>query len=277
MAISDNLFVIDQLTDKKVGLTTVNQRLTNQVSIASTYPDAFQAPASEIDDEVLRRIGTINALKQEIINLSQTAFTSVDGFGVPTCGVSSINADLEANNFVRSGSASTAIVVRGTGAGATTYVVSSAPVFPDLLRAWRFPDLENKTAVNDNPRDNAGYETMTIGSNTGIGQTSVVFQNGNYQGQTSGLSLGTYYEIFSGAALCNTTVAGIGTRATEIGNIRAGLSTLTNGVDILKEERTRNQLALWGYNYSIEQNTNTISDINDALNIMDDLPSFIGG
>jgi len=300
MSASDNAFVVNNLTERKIGLTTTNQQLNENVGIASTEISAFKTPCTLIDDEILDRINSINQLKLEIIIISNNAFAAssgnnVLGHPIRTCSISANNSAVESRNFILAGSASTSLVNRGltqlvinpltglpninpiTGlpvVGILTSVVSSAPVYPDRLRAWVFPQLENTSVLNDDAFQGESHQTVTS-ANTGVGATSVIFVNGIYNGEFSATSLGTYYEITgSGGSVCSSALSQINAKESQIATIRAGLSTLTNGVNSIKSQKTRLQFGNWGSRISIRENNRELDGINAALNVMANIDTF---
>lgn len=291
MSASDNAFVVNNLTERKIGLTTTNQQLNENVGIASTEISAFKAPCTLIDDEILDRINSINQLKLEIIIISNNAFAAssgnnVLGHPIRTCSISASNSAVESRNFIRAGDASTSLVNRGltqssinpiTGlpvVGILTSVVSSAPVYPDRLRAWVFPQLENTSVLNDDAFQGESHQTVTS-TNTGVGATSVIFVNGTYNGEFSATSLGTYYEITgSGGSVCSSALSQINAKESQIATIRAGLSTLTDGVNPIKSQKTRLQFGNWGSRISIRENNRELNGINAALNVMANIDTF---
>jgi hypothetical protein len=291
MSASDNAFVVNELTERKVGLTTTNQQLGENVGIASTEISAFSSPCSEIDSEILDRINLINQLKSEIITISNNAFNvssgnNVLGFPIRTCSVSASNSTVETRNFILAGTASVSLVNRGltqttispiTGdpvVGILTSLVSSAPVYPDRLRAWVYPQLENTSVLNDDAYQGESHQTVTS-ANTGVGATSVVFVNGTYNGEFSATSLGTYYEITgSGGSVCSSALSQINAKEQQITTIRAGLSTLTNGVNSIKSQKTKLQFGNWGARISIRENNRELDGINAALNVMANIDTF---
>jgi hypothetical protein len=291
MSASDNAFVVNELTERKVGLTTTNQQLGENVGIASTEISAFSSPCSEIDSEILDRINLINQLKSEIITISNNAFNAssgnnVLGFPIRTCSVSASNSTVETRNFILAGTASTSLVNRGLTqttispitddpvVGILTSLVSSAPVYPDRLRAWVYPQLENTSILNDDAYQGESHQTVTS-ANTGVGATSVVFVNGTYNGEFSATSLGTYYEITgSGESVCSSALSQINAKEQQITTIRAGLSTLTNGVNSIKSQKTNLQFGNWGARISIRENNRELDGINAALNVMANIDTF---
>jgi hypothetical protein len=274
---------IQQLTDRKVGLQTSNITIqgTNSgvagtgglIGIGTTAVFYYQSSAGDIDTEILSRVTSINTKKQQIIDLCQEAYDANCGLGV-TVPLPSLDSTL--------GSASWSIVVdnrpgRCTGIGGTICpFIARTPIYPDLLRAWRLPDLENQSYtgnpddpddIKNDPLNSGGYVTISSGSNLGIGKTTVNFPNNSSQS-----SLGWYYDVSSSG--CSGRRAQINTLISEISTIRTGLSTLTSGVNAIKEQKHSSQLGIWGFKYSLTRNNNEITSINAALNVLNNMGNY---
>lgn len=275
---------IQQLNDRKAGLQTSNTEIQGVnsgtagteglVGIATTSVFYYQSSAADIDVQIRTRINSINTKKQQIVNLCSAALAVPCGLGVtipmPTANVGS-----------GSDGVGTAWEVWSSGiVGVNT--IPRAPIYPDTLKAWRFPDLESQTYTGDpnNPSDpkndpvnNAGYLSIesTTSANLGIGKTTVRFQN-----DTGEARLGWLYDVAStGCADGNgQRRTQINQLITEISNLRTGIATLTAGVNPLKDQKHNAQLSIWGLKYTLTQNNNEITGINAALNVLNNMGSY---
>lgn len=274
---------IQQLNERKVGLQTSNITIQGVnsgtvgtgglVGIATTAVFYYQSSAADIDTEILSRVTLINTKKQQIIDLCQEAYDANCGLGV-TIPLPTLDSTL--------GTASWSIVVdnrpgRCTGIGGTICPsIARTPIYPDLLRAWRLPDLEsqsysgnpdNPDDPNNDPYNNGGYVTITSTSNLGIGKTTVNFPNNSSQA-----SVGWYYDVSTSG--CGTRRTQINTLISEIATIRSGLSTLTTGVNAIKEQKHSSQLGIWGFKYTLTRNNNEITSIDAALNVLNNMGNY---
>lgn len=308
---SDEVFIVNSLKDRVEQLTVRNERLKKTIGVASTIPPLYKDSAADLDQIIFDRLSKINDLKKKIIEISNKAYNNVSGTNVAggpyySCGTDNNLSSYDSRNFILAGTAYTFSAQRGAVGIVTSptptpvpgqptpppqppqivsvpSVVSAAPVYPDTLRAWQFPDLEDgiNNGGNGNPKNNGEYQTVTS-ANTGIGLTSNLFFNSEYNGVFSGTELGTYYEI-SGAStippvIPNTTSCNIKDQISElekqIEDLRSGLQEIANGADAIKEEKTRAQMKIWGYEFNYESNVESIIQSTAAINVIESKSQF---
>lgn len=334
-AAEDNAFVIYKLNEKKENLLAANVAFSEHVGTASTEISAYLTPCSIIDSKIIVRIDEINALKTEIISISNEAFnfvsaTALDGRidcdddedeiknGAPIRSFTFSNntSVLESRNFIRSGDATTFSlqddlenwIGRGEtiildcpeiGYGKTSSpvaeTIASAPIYPDRLRAWTFPQLENKVYTDQFYNTGQEYQTIiTNANNFGIGASTVNFVNSSYSGNLSGQPLGTYYEIddlvpdediekWSDLAVLSEEKEPTGevvnkhkNRIAEMKNainnneqrietLRQEVQQLCTAVTAIKDQKTDSQIREWEGIRAIAINNETIERINLAI------------
>jgi len=345
-AADDNIFVIYKLNEKKENLLNANVLFSDYVGIASTEVSAYLTPCSIIDTKILERINEINALKTEIISISNEAFNFVSAIAIN--GRASCDSDedeiikgapirsftfsgntnvLESRTFIRSGDASTFSLENDLenwiGRGKTIVLecekppigfgitfspvpetIASAPVYPDRLRAWTFPQLENKVYTDQFYNTGQEYQTIiTNANNFGIGASTVNFVNATYGGNLSGQPLGTYYEIDSlvpdediekwsnfevlteqeeptgkvvnkhknrFAEMKNA----INNNEQRIGILRQEVQQLCTAVTAIKDQKTDAQIREWESIRAIAINNETIDRINLAIYYVENIENI---
>ena len=306
MANADNLFVRETLTKEKVGLTTINQRLDTSIGIGTTRPPTFREAIEDIDLLMLDRIIDINDDKRTI----GAAYTDLYNQG--KCGlavnVSRFNATCHPevlDHLVRPGTIEVVSVPnRAYGAGAPSTgntSVARAPLYADMLRAFQFDQLESGNGSGNDPRADTSYVTISPTQRLGVGVTAYLAENGRIVNNNGGG--GVIYsaaDVSAGSARIgyiyaydttnnqgntpngnpgscgnhdnnfNTLVANIESER----NGASGITTFSNGSSKIRDKRVKELISIWSYQWQQRTNDEKISQIDDALDQMDQLPPF---
>lgn len=167
--------------------------------------------------------------------------------------------------------------------------ISRAPVYPDKLRAWQFPELEkgfgasgNAGTADLNPTYPGEYQTITDQlDNAGIGRTSNLFFNGEYNGVFSAVPMGYFYDIVgvntlpvyertdNSNALVEQFSNKISALEAQINVIRTYITEVANGATAVKEQKHGKQLTKWGLEWSYNENERRIALDNDAIEVIE--------
>lgn len=167
--------------------------------------------------------------------------------------------------------------------------ISRAPVYPDKLRAWQFPELEkgfgasgNAGTGNLNPVYPGEYQTITDQlDNAGIGRTSNLFFNGEYNGVFSAVPMGYFYDIVGVStipvykrtdesnALVEEFSGKISALEAQIDEIRTYITEVANGATAVKEQKHGKQIIKWGLEWSYDENERRIAMDNDAIEVIE--------
>lgn len=296
-----DVYALHELNTEVGVLTTRNEQIEIRIGAAGTPIEQFYLSARDIDEIILTEIDKINTIKKEIIKISADAFNAV-------AGINSIGSDwylaeisdspssYNNYNFILTGTAQTGQSYRGA-VGVNTegvYInilspISKAPVYPDRLRAWQFPELEdgygssgNAGTANLNPVYPGEYQTITDQlNNAGIGKTSNLFFNGEYNGVFSAVPMGYFYDIVGVStipvyertddsnALVDEFAGKISTLEAQIADIRTYITEAANGATAVKEQKHERQLTKWGLEWSYDENERRIAMDNDAIEVIE--------
>jgi len=251
-------FVTVGLTTQKDDRLTENDVYNHPVGIASTVVDRYQVVSKELDAEVLSNVeGTIDIInnkKNQLIGLGNIAAGPFKaGVFPPICGLYSDKDDV--NNNVNSGNGEVkAVEGGGIGGGTTTPAVAYSVIRGDYVRIERYPNLEQRTAPNDNALDNMKFPILS-GGNAGQGKENIYFINSMYEetdvgvtyyvtdnegswnvegfDDTEGDILGVYYPV-DPTGVANTTISIPGKVSSGLvfspDSLYSGISSFFNGV-----------------------------------------------
>lgn len=297
MSNTDNLFVRETLTKEKVGLTTINQRLDVTIGIGTTRPPTFREPIEDIDLLMLDRIIGINDDKRTIGAAYTTLYNNTD------CGLAVNEARFNTkchpevlDHLVRPGTIE--IVSQDRGDGITTNI-ARAPLYADMLRAFQFDQLESGNGSGADPRADTSYVTISPTQRLGVGATAYLAENGRVVNNNGGggsvhnaadVSAGsarigyiyaydnnnntTYY---TGGGTCNSFDNNFNTLVANIESERngaSGITTFSSGSSNIRDKRVKELISIWSYQWQQRINDEKITQIDNALDQMDQLPPF---
>ena len=297
MANADNLFVRETLTKEKVGLTTINQRLDVTIGIGTTRPPTFREAIEDIDLLMLDRIIGINDDKRTI----GAAYTTL--YNNTNCGLATnatrFNATCHTEvlqHLVRPGTIEVVSQDRGDGFSTS---IARAPLYADGIRAFQFDDLENGNSIGQDPRKDTSYVKISPTQRLGVGVTAYLTENGrmvsnsgdgssvyNAADLTAGSNrIGYIYAYddqnnttyYTGGGTCNTFDDDFDTLVANIESERngsSGITTFSNGSSNIRDKRVKELISIWSYQWQQRTNDEKISQIDDALDAMDQLPPF---
>ena len=294
MSNADNLFVRETLTKEKVGLTTINQRLDVTIGIGTTRPPAFREAIEDIDLLMLDRIISINDDKRTI----GAAYTTL--YEDTNCGLATnatrftANLNSHIDDHIYMGGIE--IVSQNRGDGFSTSI-ARAPLYADMLRAFQFDQLESGNGSGQDPRADTSYVTISPTQRLGAGVTAYLAENGrivNNNGNGGSIHnavdvsagsarIGYIYAYdstnpnYTGGGTCNSFDNNFESLTDDINDERrgaSGITTFSNGSSKIRDKRVKELISIWSYQWQQRTNDEKISQIDDALDQMDQLPPF---
>lgn len=247
-------FIYGDLTDKQSAQTRAIalSRAAKYEAEDQQRVDNYVVALRALDQNALTKLQTINGKKQQIVTIIDNVYNNR-------------GANLLDSDPGSIGDTTGTKVVYVAGLSTFTYdCVGDDPpicevgvrgeIFPDILTAWNYPNVESLNVSSDFYRQGEGYVNIT-GANLGIGVTA--YEYGDAAGSTGfiGLvttansSLGYYYffpnlsSVDAGSATSITNiVTEIETLRTEIDSFLSDIETGTNNLRVLKSNA---QIDLW--------------------------------
>jgi hypothetical protein len=264
--VNTSLSVVGILTTQNQGLTdAVATPLPQAINISYNTLQKWVAPSQYIDNQIISIVNQINTKKQQIISICASAAAG----DPPACGLSSIASDVT-NVYA---SVSNGIIATGIGTTtgdnvglATTGVVGYGTVYADTIISLTYPNLEMGNYSTNNPIENEYYANV-IG-NAGIGKQDTFTQN-------NGSFLGNVFVITGGGGPCAGYSASITNLIVEIANLRVGIGSYINAVNVVKGYKYSQQLDYWSLNKVVNQSNATIDGNNTALQVLNN-PAYGG-
>lgn len=283
-------FVYDDL-DKSQGRQTASISASRSLKYEEQKRkrvDNYVIVLQALDQEVLSKVDIINNKKQEILTIIDNAqsnrkefkdnyvsnVTSAQSDSIATkiaytAGISTFTYDCQF--ITRSNETQEKVCKNGL----------SAPVYPDILAAWYYPNLETLKSNVDFYRDGETYIKVT--NNTlGVGVTAYEFgDEGGVTGTvgivTSSSSLGTYYFFSNIDAIVPGASQKISTLVNEIETLRGEVSDLLsgeNGTNQIRSLKTRAQVDLWYEKKGQTQKQTSSIDYSGAINSLQSNENF---
>ena len=294
MSNADNLFVRETLTKEKVGLTTINQRLDTSIGIGTTRPPTFREAIEDIDLLMLDRIISINDDKRTIGAAYTTLYENTNCGLATNANRFTANLNSHINDHIYRGGIE--IVSQDRGDGFSTSI-ARAPLYADMLRAFQFDQLESGNGSGQDPRADTSYVTISPTQRLGAGVTAYLAENGrivNNNGNGGSIynpadvsagsaRIGYIYAYdsanpnYTGGGTCNTFDNNFESLTDDINDERrgaSGITTFSNGSSKIRDKRVKELISIWSYQWQQRTNDEKISQIDDALDQMDQLPPF---
>jgi hypothetical protein len=239
-----------QVINIGIGTTGLSDPIDNVTSRLNLIKPA----CTGVDTYIIPLVNTINAKKQQIVDICALAVVS--------CGISTLSSAVSTTygDVVTSVGATYGNLV-GLG---TTATVGYGVIRKDTLRAYEFPNLENKIYNTDNPVENPDEVDIVV-SNAGIGKTTILYQN-----YSSGTLLGYCFKITGGGGSCTGWASSITTIINEIVSIRNGITSHITAANTTKDVKYGLQLEEWSYQRSIQSQIERANNLNNAVTILQD-------
>ena len=285
-------FVVNDIENTTKNLIVRNEQIEESIGTSGTIFPEFKRSCAEIDQEIIDTINEINQIKREIVTISERAlnartnrrnFLSIgDNF---LCKVSTDPSSYNKYNFISPGTVELTRAFRGATVFSselnrfisTDSVITRAPVYPDILQAWFFEQLEGNfenIGVDEefpDPTFPGEYQILLPNrNNLGIGKTSNPFFNSELNGVTNYTnSLGFFYDITNTVGICNIR-SEIDPLMARINGLRSKVTQLAKGVSQVKKIKTDKQISLWSLYFSKNFNKKTIENNNVAVKVIKD-------
>lgn len=234
--------------------------------------DNYVVVLKALDQDVLDKIQIINNKKQEIVTIIGNVFSANPGSIESTIGSVTVPTTEGAEKIAYMAGMEEFVVSPGPPSEVTGV---RAKIFPDILAAWQYPNVESLNVSQVFYRTGEGY--VSVGAtNLGIGVTAYEF--GNAAGATGMIGLVTtanaslgYYYFYNNLSSVNSGAAtSIANLVTEIETLRVGINTtLTNSTDGTNKVRglkSNAQVDLW-----FEKKGQTAAPVTDYQGGLDSL------
>jgi len=253
------------LSSDVVDLQNENTRHEEFRSRAATNAEEYRQVSVQIDEIIIDRLSGINSAKTDIVALGGNV-----GLG-STCYSSDISYLTSTYGSLVTGIGSTLGSVFGiTGIG-TTQVVGYGTIYYDVLRAYRFPEIESTTGVTTasastaDPFSGEGFVDLTL-SNLGVGASVRLFAG-------VGTAAGT---VFSLVGDCHSAIsASISSLISTYDSDVSGISSYVGADTLIKNEKKEYQFQYWSHSRKVVENSTGITSTNSLIDVLND-PS-IGG
>lgn len=256
--------------------------------------DNYTTSLKATDSYALEKLLIINNKKQEIVDIMSTVFSSINTTGINYPSGSEILisdtgsvSDSTGEKVTYMAGISTFIYPDGCVSTAATspacvpgsdccLVGVRGEVYPDIIAAWHYPNVENLSTGNAFYRQGESYIKVN-NSNLGIGITAYEFGDANGSTGTislvnSGSSLGYYYfwndlsAVNAGAASSiSNLVSDIQSLRTEINNYYVNADDGTNKLRSLKNLEKIN---LW-YEKKGQSENNVVYNYQDGIDMLE--------
>lgn len=275
-------FVYNDLTTKQNydNRTVALNRAAKLEAEVQTKLNNYVVVVKALDQDILDRLQIINNKKQEIVTIIDDVFTNYSDSN--PLRTSKSFTDTVADKVVYMAGISTFTYGTPTGNPPVYPIGVRGQVYPDIIAAWHYPNLDTLDVDKVFYKDGEKFITVT-NANLGVGVTAYEF--GNAAGATgiiglvttSNASLGYYYfwsnlsSVDAGAA---TSISNI---VTEIELLRVGInSSLTDTVDgdnKVRGLKSQIQVDLW-FEKKGQRSVN-IADYPGAIDNLDDNATII--
>lgn len=250
--------------------------------------DNYVIVLQALDQEVLNKVDAINNKKQEILTIINNAQSNRKEFKDNyVSNVTSAQSDPVATKIAHTAGISTftydcQFILRGDESRERVCKNGlSAPVYPDILAAWYYPNLETLKSNVDFYRDGETYIRVT--DNTlGIGVTAHEFGDaGGVTGTvgiiTSSSPLGIYYFFSNIDAIVPNASQKISTLVDEIETLRGEVTDFLsgeNGTNQIRSLKTRAHVDLWYEKKGQTQKQTSSIDYSGAINSLQSNENF---
>jgi hypothetical protein len=216
-----------------------------------------------LDQEALRLLDEINDRKISILTIINNARSKVSTRNAYVRSIETAQSNPVASKIVDVGFSTfrydcqtiTQILNVGTAIQTTVCNVGvRAPVYPDILVAWQYPNIESLVVDVDFYKQDEGYVSVT-NQNLGIGVTILTF--GEESGVTGSIGLkttfssplGTYYYFTNIDSITPGASSEISALVNEIESLRGELNTflvgIGSGVNEIRALKSKTQVDLW--------------------------------
>ena len=237
--------VIDRLQADREMYLLQQQELPPRISVASSLRDAFGGPAAQASGFTLTSVNSANTLKSQIVAIGGNTGLSTSRYGTSTANISS-----QYGSVVSSVGSTQANLLGIAGLG--TDVIAYGIVKEDQAKVYDYPKISGGDYGSDYPFTGEGFVTLTS-SNLGAGVSTRLFQSG-------GSEIGKVFDIIGPAVDVSSLVSQYNsTWSTSDGQATASTSAQRAKGDY--------ELQVWGLNRQLEENTEKLVEIEEAIGI----------
>lgn len=227
--------------------------------------DDYVVVLKALDQEALKKVSQINDRKRKILTIINNSRSKVSTRNAYIRDIATAQSNPVASKIVDVGFTTfrydcqtiTQILSGGSALETTVCNVGvSAPVYPDILVAWQYPNVESLAVDGEFYKQDESYVLVT-NDNLGVGATVRTF--GEESGATGSIGvglkttfsspLGTYYYFNNIDAITPGASSQISTLVNEIESLRGELNTflvgIGSGVNEIRSLKSKTQVDLW--------------------------------
>lgn len=237
--------VIDRLLADKEMYLLQQEELPTRIAIATSLRDAFSGPATQSSSQTLASINSANSLKSQIVSIGGNTGLTTNRYGTSTANITSQYGSVVVSVGSTSGSL---LGIAGLGSAVIAYGIVKA----DEAKIYDYPKISGGNYGSDYPFTGEGFVNLTS-SNLGAGVSTRLYQS-------NGSEIGKVFDIIGPAVDVSSLVSQYNSTWSTAG----GQSTSSSASQKVKGDY---ELQVWGLNRQLQENTEKLADIEEAIGI----------
>ena len=237
--------VIDRLQADREMYLLQQQRLPSRIAVASSLRDAFSGPATQSTSQTLTSVNSANSLKSQIVAIGGNTGLSTTRYGASTSNITSQYGSIVSGVGTATGAS---LGISGLG----TAIIAYGTVTADQARVYDYPKISGGNYGSDFPFAGEGFVNLTS-SNLGVGVSTRLFQSG-------GSEIGKVFDITGPAVDVSSLISQYNSTWSTAG----GQATASTSAQRVKGDY---ELQVWGLNRQLEENTEKLVEIEEAIGI----------
>jgi rRNA processing protein Gar1 len=237
--------VIDRLQADREMYLLQQEELPPRVAVATSLRDAFGGPAIQATGFALTSINSANSLKSQIVVIGGNTGLNTARYGTSTANITS-----QYGSVVSSVGSTQANLLGIVGLGSD--VIAYGIVKVDQAKVYDYPKISGGDYSSDYPFTGEGFVNLTS-SNLGAGVSTRLFQS-------NGSEIGKVFDIIGPAVDVSSLVS----QYNSTWSIAEGQATSSTSAQRAKGDY---ELQVWGLNRQLEENTEKLVEIEEAIGI----------
>lgn len=237
--------VIDRLQADREMYLLQQEELPVRIAIATSLRDAFSGPATQSSSQTLTSINSANSLKSQIVAIGGNTGLTTNRYGTSTANITSQYGSVVVSVGSTSGSL---LGIAGLGSEVIAYGI----VNTDQAKVYDYPKISGGNYGSDYPFTGEGFVNLTS-SNLGVGVSTRLFQS-------NGAEIGKVFDIIGPAVDVSSLVSQYNSTWSTAG----GQATSSTAAQKVKGDY---ELQVWGLNRQLQENTEKLADIEEAIGI----------
>ena len=237
--------VIDRLQADREMYLLQQEELPVRIAIATSLRDVFSGPATQATSQTLTSINAANSLKSQIVTIGGNTGLTTTRYGTSTANITSQYGSVVVSVGSTSGSL---LGIAGLGSAVIAYGI----VNTDQAKVYDYPKISGGNYGSDYPFTGEGFVNLTS-SNLGVGVSTRLYQS-------NGAEIGKVFDIIGPAVDVSSLVSQYNSTWSAAG----GQATSSTAAQKVKGDY---ELQVWGLNRQLEENTEKLADIEEAIGI----------